>query len=741
MATRSLKYLTIGLRRDKNLSDVQDSTQALNSLLNNLFSTSEPGTSFISEDLDAIRGLQNTNLTVQKLSALADTTVQASKIELDPVTGGLIVVEETVTPIVRLKDRLENAYLITSENPAIRGGKGLNCRFIESTEINTGSRASTGSDIFDFNSNQKEEIFWAAGYFNFSTAIDPTFRNQYGGLQWTGWFSPSLRDPDVNIYINSTGLFIFEVDLKEDGDWQTLASVYAASRSVEVANTASEATTIVLSPGEGKYVSEGDYWGAYDEEGSNVIVNSVDGDTVVLDSPVSVVASQNVNVIKILGETNTRSMVALPSVAVGNFLKIRISAWWPDNDEDIFNKTVEFDYIGSSLGFSYMYNVKPDPTPEPLEIRQFLQDIVTPSQNLMGEITNNKNFYVNNSALINFSPVSGFSQILKHGPVNLTVTDYNEVIRFASSVPNALIGDVIVPTVAGTFINTLPNRRLVIKDDISSAVRVADQQADTNITLPVYIVDNKGFVNWLYGTVTGNSVTIVEGDADLLRKDYLAITTATAPDSWIRITDIDKIANTFTTSVSLGAGTILILVYSDKSLIDASKDIVCEGVFGQELQSTVASGNQLTLKAVSGVVLGQVVQYAGADPANPVIIDGATVTDITGNIVTISSAITGEIRQDSTIVFAPSGTTINVEGCVIPLNTAPPFVGTVAGLSTAGLGIRTVASNPTLAVTVNDLKLDLPAEDITLASTSNTFNRKLQVILGSSSYSILAKNA
>jgi len=482
MATRSLKYLTIGLRRDKNLSDVQDSTQALNSLLNNVFSTSEPGTSFVSEDLDAIRGLQNTNLNVQKLSALADTTVKVSLIELDPVTGNLIVIEEPVTPIVRLKDRLENAYLITSETPAIQGGKGLNCRFIESTEINTGSNSSTGSDIFDFNIDQKEEIFWTSGYFNFSTTIDPTFRNQYGGLQWTGWFSPSLRDPNVNIIINSTGLYIFEVDLREDNNWQTLASVYASSRSVEVATTASEATTIVLSPGEGKYVAAGDYWGAYDENGSNVIVNSITGDTIVLDSPVSVVAGQDVNVIKIVGETSTQSRVSLPSVAVGNFLKIRISVWWPDNNEDVENKNIDFDYIGSSLGFSYMYNTKPNATPGPLEIRQFLEDIVTPSQNFVGEPTNNKNFYVNNRALINFSPVSGFSQILKHGPVNLTVTDYNEVIRFASSVPNALVGDVIVPTTTGTFINTLPDRTLVIKDDISAAVRVANQQPGTNIT-------------------------------------------------------------------------------------------------------------------------------------------------------------------------------------------------------------------------------------------------------------------
>lgn len=739
MSGRSLKYLTLGLRRDKNLSDVQDPTQALNSLLDNLFSTSEPNTSFISEDLDAIRGIQNSNITVGKLSALSNTTVKFSKIGTDPITGNIVIVEEEVSPRIRLKDRIENAYLITSENPAIQGGKGLNCRFIESFDINPGLRTSTGENIFNFNSDQIQEIFWTSGYFNFSSTIDPTFRDQYGGLQWTGWFSPSLRDPNVNITVYSTGLYIFEVDLREDGNWQTLASIYSDVRSVGVAATQSNTTTVTLANGEGVYVAAGDFWGNYTEGGTNTVILTVVGDTLTLDSPVDVVSGQSYNVTKILGQTRTQKTVAFPSLAVGDFLKVRISAWWPDNNQPVEDKNIEFDYIGTSLFFYNMYDQKPNPIPGPLEIRQFLSDVVTPAQNTLGQNGLNRNFFVNNSALINFSPVSGFSQIAKSSQVNLTVNDYNRVIRFASGLPNAAIGDIIVPTTSGTFINSLPNRQFIIQDDISTSVRVSNQFANTNLTIPVFVVENKGFVDWLIGTVSGTTVTIQEGNTSLLRRGYIAITTTTAPNSWIRITSVS--ANSFTTSASLGSGTLLILVYSDKSLIDTSKDILCEGVIGQEVQTTVLTGNQIVLKSSQGVTIGQVIQFTGADSNNPIIPTGTTVTNVSGSTVTISNNITGELRADSTLVFAPSGTLVNVEGCVVPLNTAPPFVGTPLGLSSTSLGVRTVASNPTLAVNANNIELDTPSGNIVSISGSNSFNRVLQINLLNGSYSILARNA
>ena len=48
-------YKRIGIRRDKNLADLSDTKQGLNSLLDTLID--EPGNTFISEDLDVTRNL------------------------------------------------------------------------------------------------------------------------------------------------------------------------------------------------------------------------------------------------------------------------------------------------------------------------------------------------------------------------------------------------------------------------------------------------------------------------------------------------------------------------------------------------------------------------------------------------------------------------------------------------------------------------------------------------------------
>lgn len=768
MATSSLKYLTIGLRRDKNFSDVQDNTASLNNLLNNLVSTEDTTLSFVSEDLDAIRGLQNTNINSGKLSALADTTVNFSKIQTVPETGNIIIVDQAVVPRSRLKDRVENAYTITNKIPAFAGGQGLDCRFVESTEINVGNRNSTGfpgidstaagytpnsTGIFDFRDDQITEIFWTSGYFNFASTIDPTFKDSYGGLQWTGWFSPSLRDPDVNLYIWSTGLYIFEVDLREDDNWQTLASVYADERTVKSLATVTSVTTLLLEPGEGKYVAQGDFFGPYSENGPNITILAMSGDSITLDTAVTVQAGQDIIITKILGKTTTVSTIPLPSVEIGNQLKIRVSVWWPDNGQEMPEKTVDFDYIGSQLSYTNLYNEKPSdvaaPTGPnqlfpssvigPLEIRTFLNNIVTPYQNTIGGSAANKNFFVNNSALLNYSPVSGFSEVAYYGPVNVLLNDYNNVIRFSTDIGNAVIGNIIVPALSTSPISSLSNKIIQIKDDISSSVRIATQTPGANSTESVYVVNHKGFVDWVYGTVSGNTVTITVGNASKLRKDYIVMSPTTAPNSWIRINTIDKQANIFTTSASLGSGNILILVYSDKSLIDSSKDIFCEGVFAQEIAATVSSGNSMTLKNSTGVVVGLAVQFDGEDPNSPKIPAGTTVTDVSGNTITISNNITGEIKGDSTIVFGPPGTTVNVEGCVVPLNTAPPFVGTPTGLSSANRGIRTVSTNSTLRVIANDIVLDIPASDVTLAASANTFDRKLKLTIGSALYGILAK--
>ena len=52
-------YKRFGLRRDQNFGDLSDTRSALNNLLDGLVTV--PGDAFVSEDLEAIRNINNIN--------------------------------------------------------------------------------------------------------------------------------------------------------------------------------------------------------------------------------------------------------------------------------------------------------------------------------------------------------------------------------------------------------------------------------------------------------------------------------------------------------------------------------------------------------------------------------------------------------------------------------------------------------------------------------------------------------
>jgi len=97
--------------------------------------------------------------------------------------------------------------------------------------------------------------------------------------------------------------------------------------------------------------------------------------------------------------------------------------------------------------------------------------------------------------------------------------------------------------------------------------------------------------------------------------------------------------------------------------------------------------------------------------------------------------------EGSTVVICPAGTTLNKEACVIPLNTAPPFIGTIDGLRTTD-GSGTPASKD-LILTNGDLSLrDLIAENVTStvelpASGAFSYNRTVDIKCNGTNFKIL----
>ena len=125
------------------------------------------------------------------------------------------------------------------------------------------------------------------------------------------------------------------------------------------------------------------------------------------------------------------------------------------------------------------------------------------------------------------------------------------------------------------------------------------------------------------------------------------------------------------------------LIYAHRGLNDQSTATECVGVVGAEVASQVNNSTSVPLTYIpEGVQTGMKVYFAGIDINNPIIPDGTTISQISSNTVTLSTAVS--LNQSVTVVFAPGTSSSNKEGCIMPLNTAPPFAGTNDGLETTG---------------------------------------------------------
>lgn len=811
MVSSTRKYAAIGLRQDKNLTDIDNKVLALNNLLNDLVTDSDPNTDFTSDDLNVIRSLQSKNLNLEKISDIAGITVKYT--DLTEVNGVTITTELPVEPAIRIKDRIENAKSITGEIPGILGGLGPLARFIPSYDWNTGTQSSTGSTIFNITAEQETEVFWAQGYFNFAGAIDKTFGDQYGGIQWTGYFAPWMNDIDPVITFRTSGMFMFEYDQYENNTWTQLRSIYAPVRTLQVlSDNTADPTIIQLSPGQAKYTAIDDL---IDVENQITVTDvNLSTDVITLSSAYPVTANSTITLTMVLGDTTVRGTLSLPFIEFGQQLKIRISWWFPRTGYPIIrNKELALNYwSGSDLIYPFLYAEKPNTVYGPFEIRKYLTEVVSPCQPNVGLSGANKKLYISNSFYTNYTPKGSFAENKLLGPVIANFTTENNTMRTSASFLGSEIGSVITPTTTLALTNI--KRFLQIKKSYSNTIKSVTSNLGGIISESVTVMNHRGLVTWFYGTVNGTNITILDSGTDVagLRTEMIivpnrtlvissittgattTVTTSTAHGfvqtqtiyitganitalngtfaitsitnatqfvisanttgstytansgkaypSFTRISTITK-TNSLPTSLTtnyplqptgIDVQTIL-YVYSSRGLIDTTRDVACTGVFGYNLSTTVAAGaTQLVLTSVTGVANGQVVQFDGS------ITMGTTVTNVnTGtNTITLSAPTIGEIKSPSIIVFAPAGTLVSLEACVIPADTAPPFVGTPEGLSTNGKGIKSALSVTSFTVNSDTLELNIPTTDITKLTAAQTvtatFNRKLKV---NTTYTIL----
>ena len=207
-------FQKLGTIRDNNLSDIEDLTLSLNNLLDKL--PDDPTSTFISEDLDCIRGINTTALTNIAFLRFAQNT--ESVLVYNPLTTRFALSD--FKPRKTYQNRLDILRVFTGE-PRISGGNGLSARYYDGAQIPTvvdgdidaNLKFFTGQPI-DTETGFDQNTTWTNGRFDYNGKISQRMSSFAGGVEWEGYFIPTVTGSH-KFRIHQSGLF--HMDWQADG--------------------------------------------------------------------------------------------------------------------------------------------------------------------------------------------------------------------------------------------------------------------------------------------------------------------------------------------------------------------------------------------------------------------------------------------------------------------------------------------------------------------------------------------
>jgi hypothetical protein len=728
------KYQKFGFRRDKNLSDAPNPREALANIIDNL--ATAPGTSIIPEDLYAIKGIQNTRVNADSLRFLAGITQSITQDNTDL----------TVFPLVTLKDRLDNFKVYTGSRIFGPGGDGAKATFIPSNLISENiSAESTGSELFTTGAGIVAGVdFWDDGRFVFDDTIHPSFSDIYGMVQWEGYYSPNLYAVTQNRFIiTTTGLVLIESNIsinEDENEWVTHHAL--VSNTVEITFTGDGNPVSSIVTDKANQLAAG-----MKIPSTEVIITEIDPvtNTITLSESIATITGDNTVSFEFeIGDSPVNFLVDLPSSIINDKIKIRYTVWWPDNANLMPSKGITFVRTGFTDNFSFNFHYSnydrlqiPN---EPLSIEYFLANrFGTTRESTTGNIISQQ------SASFIYTPPSTLSSVILHNS-KVSGTFYGSgKIEAANRFTNADVGDWILIRNTGE-----DPRAYQIQYKQSNSVVFTDLPANVSLgaatpyNFSFSIVKNKGLIGIYF--VSSGGIVSLPGLPFLIRrilKDQLALFIDSSSDFY-RITSYEQFAAgrpaTFKTlaGATYNPSNGVIVIYSDRGLVDQSKRAFCEGVVGATIAAEVDI-NQTTISLTgvdfSELSTGMYVQLSGyvSNTATIQSIDAVN-SQIT---ITPSNSVTKIIPADFSITFSPDS--VNREICTLPnpSNTIPPFEGSISGITTS-------ATNPGLwcnGFEFKNLEINLTdTNDIAGVTVSDTtFTKRYPIKFGTSTFKLIAK--
>jgi len=720
-------YKRIGIRRDRNLADLSDTKQGLNSLLDTLID--ETGNTFISEDLDVTRNLFSEGMSSGQYQKFIGSRTQKTQ------TNGTLT---DLLPPVTYQNKLDKFQFFAGE-PRLAGGNGLTASYYNQEDINIGTTNIFSGTPFD------TDNFWEAGNFNYTGKITPLANNSNGGIEWNGFFVPTKTGPHLFRY-STTASFTFEFeDVAESG---TITERFRVGTTpVESSDYSGQvafgATFTASATGSGNQITlatasnQTRIGVGMSVSGTNIVkdstvfgVNQTNG-VITLKHPdvtepdastpavTGAISSQPMTFYRNTGVDVSKNYVT-PTLVAYNKYRIRYRYFIPRYvgaggtfvaiDSSGLDRNADIGYqppgsgTDANLPFQFLYDINYDFSDDAKgSFPKFVDNSILFGGGTVGSFSNSTEYIKVKSTKkidVKYIPPTSLTAITKASRTG-SLTNGSPVISGFDAGSNTTTGIEIGNYVFGT---NIPADARVIDIVINQYV-ILDKNATGGGSQSLTFIDHRGFVKKVTGSSSTDTLTISNGDTTNLKTDMIVVANGIAQYTGITTTGSTDTVKIFPEQ---GLGNRSFYFYQGKGLINDSLIQFCQPSIARCLlvDGAVNAGNTvITVTSIPTGTNGWTVKGFQFADATTIQINTPTTNQITLSKPTINDLVDGE-----KISIAPAS-----EGdrtlCCPPVDTSPPFTPTEDGL-------ETTSSFPNLKIDSGDVKFDA----LTVTSTGITID-------------------
>jgi hypothetical protein len=709
-------YKRVGIRRDFNLTDVSDTKASLNNLLDGL--VSDLNSTFISEDLDAIR-----NIFSYDLSSDGYREIIGSRVQFTDNSG----INQDFFPRITYQNRLDR-FEIFSGTPRINGAAGLTADYYNQSQVDENTQVVfSGEPIHTDN-------FWEAGNFSYSGKITPQSVNVNGGVEWTGYFIPTTTGAHT-FYVSTTALTSFEFETQgyTSGIGTYTEHIRVGLTSTFTATGTSGNDFITLStPSDTNYIGIGQSVTASGIP-AETEVEGYNRDTGVITLSANLTGNVSGNVVfsKAIGQS-TQSNWTSYVLEQGRRYNIRYRYYIPQSIDAIgVDRSIDFNILypssnsTSNLRYNYLYALDYDFSDNAKgEFPLFLENSILAGGGLLGGTVSDDYVKVKSTKKVDikYTPKTSYAAIEKSS-VNITTTINTNVISI-SDTSNIEVGNYIFGTniPVGTVVNQIGiNEYIIISNPATGSGTVA-----------AAFIDHRGFVKKVTGSISGNTLSVSSGNTDDLRTNMIVIGEGVTQYTGITTTSSGVTTVTVSPSQTVGVGATLFF-YQSRGLINDSLDAFCNINETKCVVLSDAADPGDTILSVNNGYSGSINNWKvyGAQFAENTTVVSSTSSTVTINTGTISGIATG---GNFTVTNAGVATSERAL-CCPPLDTSPPFNPTNEGL-------ETTTSSPKLKIHGGNIKFDtfratVTPSKITDTGSSDSSTKRLPIQTPSGTFNIL----